>query len=121
MFENNALTVSSTTSVNILIDSTDSVDLVTGNVYIPTNPLVPVVFTLPIGKPGQTYEIIGFGAGGWKVCQLAGQSIRFGVYSTTPGETGALSSTLSWDCISLLCVAPTQFVAHRPFGNPVVS
>lgn len=121
MFENNALTVSSTISVNILTDSADSVDLMTGNIYIPTNLLVPVLFTLPIGKPGQTYEIVGFGAGGWSICQLAGQSIKFGGYSTTPGETGALSSTLNWDCISILCVAPTQFVAYRPFGNPVVS
>ena len=63
-----------------------------------------VTFTLPATAAfGTAINIIGKGAGGWAIAQLASQSIRFGSASTTVGVGGSLASTNAYDSITLIC------------------
>ena len=72
------------------------------NKYIVTNATL-CTLTLPATIAlGHTFEITGSGAGGWKIAQLAGQSIAYEsagvVTATTVGTGGSLASSLSTDC-----------------------
>lgn len=66
-------------------------------------------------------EIVGFGAGGWKIAQNAGQSINFDRLTTTTGTGGYIASTLQNDSVKLLCtVANTSFQVISAVGNITV-
>jgi hypothetical protein len=97
----------------------EDTDLVVDKGYISTNASEPVVFTLPAtAAVGATVNIVGSGAGGWKIAQGAGQSIVFGNASTTTGITGYLQSTDSGDCVQLVCIAAdTGFRVLSAVGN----
>lgn len=72
-----------------------------------------VTLTLPtVAAFGSIIYVQGFGAGGWKVAQNAGQQIIIGSSSSTVGATGFIASTNQYDSLTLLCaVADTTFVA----------
>jgi len=71
---------------------------------------------------GDEIDIIGKGAGGWKVTQGAGQSIVFGSSTTTVGAGGSLASTNAKDSFYMICtVANLEWtIASGPQGNITV-
>lgn len=53
---------------------------------------------------GSSLEIVGIGAGGWRLGQAAGQQVIFGNIASTTGTAGQLNSTHQRDAIRLICV-----------------
>jgi len=82
-----------------------------------------VTLTLPaVGVIGDSIQILGKGAGGWRVAQNAGQTIHYSSLSTTPGVGGRLDSTHQRDCIELVCVtANTDWQVVDGVGNITVT
>lgn len=80
-------------------------------------------FSLPsTARVGDLFIVVGFGAGGWKLTQGAGQTIHVGTTSTTTGATGFIASQQRYDCIMLSCaVANTDFVAVSLDGTITVT
>jgi hypothetical protein len=82
------------TSASMLIDST----------YQPNNAGL-VTLTLPVLSPsGSIINVVGYGAGGWKIAQNSGQKILIGSAASTAGTGGYIASTNQYDSISLKCV-----------------
>jgi len=107
------------TGMNNWTDATSTaVPLAINSSYIADNGS-QVVFTLPATAPlGAEFEIVGKGAGGWKIAQLAGQTVYGGNKSTTTGTGGSLSSGYQRDCVRLVCVtANTDFQVMNVQGN----
>lgn len=73
-------------------------------------------FTLPItAAVGTIIQIIGEGAGGWKIAQNAGQNIQVNNTSSTVGVLGYISSLNRYDLVTLTCrVANTTWAANTP-------
>lgn len=97
--------------------------LAAGNGYINLNGAL-TTFTLPASSTrGDTFQIGGFGAGGWTVAQNAGQSIHIVNATTTPGVGGSLSSTGAeiYSSVEFLCVVDTagaeEYLAIDFTGN----
>lgn len=64
-----------------------------------------VTFTLPdTAALGDIVEVVGKGAGGWKVAQNASESIKIGDVTTTTGTGGYISSYAFGDCVTLKCI-----------------
>lgn len=84
-----------------------------------TNNASQVVVTLPSSiSVGEKVRLIGKGAGGWRVSQNAGQTIRFGSASTTTGASGNLQSQNQFDVVELICITTdTDFVVISAIGN----
>jgi hypothetical protein len=64
-----------------------------------------VTLTLPTTASstfGDTIKIMGLGAGGWTIAQLAGQQIQFGSSGTTVGVGGSLASTNRYDAVEIV-------------------
>lgn len=78
-----------------------------------------VTLTLPAtAAQGDTLQLVGVGAGGWRVAQAAGQQVHFGNLSSTVGATGRLDSTHPRDSIELICiVANTTWQVVTSIGN----
>ncbi len=91
------------------------------NGYILNNAAL-VTATLPAtAAVGDVMEIVGKGAGGWRLAQNAGQTVHFGNQNTTTGAGGSLSSTNRYDCIAIICTtANTDFVIKSSIGNLTV-
>lgn len=65
-------------------------------------------FTLPAaGQVDDVIQVIGVGAGGWKITQNASQTIRIGPSVTTSGTGGFLQSTNQYDTVTLKCTTGT--------------
>lgn len=75
--------------------------------------------TLPATAPvGSILEIVGVGAGGWRLGQAAGQQVSFGNISNTSGTGGQLNSTHQRDAIRLVnVVADTTWQVVSAVGN----
>jgi hypothetical protein len=83
-----------------------------------------VTLTLPtVAAFGTVINIVGKGAGGWKVAQNAGQNIQLGSTSSTVGAAGYIESTNQFDSIELLCTTAntTWTVIGGPQGNITVA
>ncbi|MBD2005601.1 MULTISPECIES: hypothetical protein [Cyanophyceae] len=78
-----------------------------------------VTLTLPATAPaGSVIQVIGRGAGGWRIAQPAGITIFAGDVSTTAGTPGSANSTHQRDCLTLTCIiANTEWVAEINQGN----
>lgn len=76
-------------------------------------------FTLPLVSPvGSVIEIIGEGAGGWRVSQNAGQYIRLNNNTSTVGVGGYIASAHAYTTIKLITrVANTVFEIARTNDN----
>lgn len=74
---------------------------------------------LPATAPvGSLLEIVGMGAGGWRLAQGAGQQVVFGSISNTSGTGGQLNSTHQRDAIRLVnIVADTTWQVISSVGN----
>ena len=93
------------------------------NGYVSSNAGL-VTLTLPTTAAfGTVINIVGKGAGGWKVAQNAGQQIRIGASASTVGATGYIASTNQYDSIELLCTTAntTWTVLGGPQGNITVA
>lgn len=88
-----------------------------------TNNASLVTLTLPSTfSVGDVFEVVGLGAGGWKIAQNAGQQINLGSKPTTLGATGFLASTNQYDVIKLVgVVANTTLECFPPQGNITVN
>ena len=91
--------------------------------YISNNSAL-VTLTLPAtAAVGDVIAIQGGGAGGWRVSQNAGQSIKFNLETTTAGTGGYLTSvspfgTNQYSAVELICtVADTTFAVRNSNGN----
>jgi len=78
-----------------------------------------VVLTLPSTSAfGSIIEVVGIGAGGWKVSQNASQVIHFGIVNSTTGTGGYIQSTQTYDAVRLLCTTvDTDFTVLSAIGN----
>ena len=87
------------------------------NGYICNNSAL-VTVTLPSTcAVGKTIRIIGKGAGGWKLAQNSGQSIRVGTDETTEGTSGYIESGSPYDSIEVVCVTEdTEFTVMQMTG-----
>lgn len=86
-----------------------SASMVAENGY-QTNNAGVVTLTLPATASttfGDTIKIMGFGAGGWSIAQLAGQQIIVSSASSTVGVGGSVASTNRYDAIELVCSSTT--------------
>lgn len=93
------------------------------NGYVSSNAGL-VTFTLPTTAAfGTVINVVGKGAGGWKIAQNAGQNIQLGSSSSTAGVTGYIASTNQYDSIELLCTTAntTWTVLGGPQGNITVA
>lgn len=79
-----------------------------------------VSFSLPaIAAVGTEIEVKGMGAGGWIITQDVGQSINYGLNSTTVGASGLMQSTSVRDAVRLVCIeANTTWDVVSSMGNP---
>lgn len=75
--------------------------------------------TLPAtAAVGSILEIVGVGAGGWRLGQAAGQQVIFGSVSNTTGAGGQLNSTHQRDAIRLVnVIADTTWQVIGSMGN----
>lgn len=91
------------------------------NGYINGN-AAATTFTLPAtAAVGDTFQIAGYGAGGWVIAQNANQKIYLGSSTTTVGVGGSLASTNAHDTIEIMCiVANLEFQALDVIGNITV-
>lgn len=99
-----------------------SADIVANSGYI-TDSTSRVDLALPATIPIDTLiEVCGYGTGGWKITQRAGQKIIFGDKVTTTGSGGYLQSADYRDSLKLLCVeANTTFKVLHSVGNITVA
>ena len=88
------------------------------NGYIANNAGL-VTLTLPATFAiGKVFRVAGAGAGGWKVAQVAGQQIKFGIVTTTNGASGYLQSVNQYDAVELVTIATdTNLVVISSQGN----
>lgn len=91
------------------------------NGYINSN-VALTTFTLPAtGSVGDTFQLAGYGAGGWVIAQNAGQKIYLGALTTTVGAGGSLASTNAHDSLEIVCVvANTEWQVLDVVGNITV-
>lgn len=75
--------------------------------------------TLPAtAAVGSILEIVGVGAGGWRLAQAAGQQVVFGNLSNTAGTAGQLNSTHQRDALRLVCITQdTTWQVISSIGN----
>lgn len=82
-----------------------------------------VTFTIPsTAAVGDIIEVVGKGAGGWRISINASEVIHFGNQDTTTGTSGYLASTNRYDSVKLVCiVANTEWVVASSVGNITVN
>jgi hypothetical protein len=105
--------------------TTTSASAAVNNGYLADNAGL-VTVTLPAtAAQFSLLAVGGFGAGGWKIAQNAGQSIQFGsAAATTTGVGGSLASTNRYDCVFLLAVvggASTTWLVLNSVGNLTIA
>lgn len=78
-----------------------------------------VTLTLPASAPVDSIiQIVGVGAGGWRVAQNANQQIHFGNHSSTVGLSGRLDSMHHRDSLVMQCVvANNEWQVTSAVGN----
>jgi hypothetical protein len=92
--------------------------MVVNNGYVANNAGL-VTLTLPdTAAFGSVLEIVGLGAGLWRIAQNASELINFGSQVTTTGVGGSLDSTNQYDAVRLVCtVADTRWSVVSSLGN----
>lgn len=78
-----------------------------------------VTFTLPaVAAIGDTYEIMGKGAGLFAIAQGSGQTINFSSKTTTSGAGGSLTAVQQFNSIKLTCItANVAFDVNASIGD----
>lgn len=92
-------------SIHIEVVSSPTAQL-TPNSMVVMNYPVPSDLTLPLtANVGESIEIVGGVAGGWRILQNTGQQIFVGDRDSTMGVSGYVESTHYGDCIKLVCIS----------------
>jgi hypothetical protein len=101
------------------VEVTLGMAMMTANYGYITNNAGQVSLLMPAtAAQGTVIRVTGKGAGGWKIAQQAGQTIYFGVVTTTTGVGGYLSSTQQRDSIEIVCItANTEWNVLSIQGN----
>lgn len=74
------------------------------NGYVADNASL-VTFTLPsTAAIGDVIQVLGKGAGGWKIAQNATQQINIGKVPSTVGVSGSIASINQFDTVELRCI-----------------
>ena len=113
------LTIASTNKIILWNEVTGtSQTALVNNGYICNNAAL-VTVTLPsTAAIGEIVRVVGSGAGGWKIAQNAGQSVKFGNVTTTTGTGGYLQFVNRYDAAELICItANTTFSVISSQGN----
>jgi hypothetical protein len=113
------ITIAATSSGTNWVNQTGtSVTMAVNTSYL-ANSSSLVTLTLPTtAAQFSTFQVAGFGSGGWKIAQATGQQINFGNVTTTSGTGGSLASSNQYDSLTLLCTtANTQFQVLTSLGN----
>jgi len=78
-----------------------------------------VTITLPdTAALGSVIEVVGKGAGKFKIAQNAGETIYFGSSSTTTGVGGSLTADIQYGALKMVCItADTDWVVASSSGN----
>lgn len=89
--------------------------------YVANN-VALVTVTLPdTAALGSVVEVVGKGAGKFKIAQNAGETIYFGGSATTTGVGGSLTSDIQYGAIKLVCItADTDWIVASSSGNFVI-
>lgn len=103
--------------------TTSTATLATAHTYGTNDGATLVTYILPTTAAlGDTFTVLGFSSGGWKIAQNASQQIQFGSSNSTSGTGGFIASTLASDCATLICItANTLFAVFPAQGNLTVS
>jgi len=81
-----------------------------------------VVGTLPAtAAVGDIVQVVGKGAGGWKIAQNSGQIIHVGDTATATGTGGSVESINRYDCIELICIVANTEFNVKPAGNYTIT
>lgn len=115
-----SITIAATGGGISWVDQTSSsATLAASTGYVTDNGASLVTYTLPATAAlGDTYEVLGFSSGGWKIAQNASQLIHFGNVVTTTGTGGSLASSNSFDAITITCVVTnTTWCVSDSIGN----
>lgn len=100
--------------------TTTPVTMATLNGYIADNAGLVTLNMPATAAVGDTFAIVGKGAGGWLVQMNTGQVANMGSSPTT--TAGSLASTNRYDCVEIVCVtADTTFVVRSSMGNITVA
>jgi hypothetical protein len=116
-----SITVTSSGGGLSTVDQTGaSVTMAVNTQYIADNAGL-VTLTLPAAAAlGDTFRIIGKGAGGWLVQAGGGQTVHVG--NVASSAAGSVASTNQWDGITIVCVtANTTFASYGLQGNLTVA
>ena len=120
----NSFTIASTASSSFTwsVVSGTSQTVVADNGYIADNAGL-VTFTLPATCAiGDTFKIIGKGAGKFRIAQNAGQKIVYGNQTTTTGVTGLIDAEDAKDVVELVCTEiDIEFQIVDSIGNLTVA
>ena len=103
------------------VETGTSAAMVVNNGYIGNN-AGTVTFTLPASAAvGDVFKVTGL-QGSWAIAQNAGDTIHFGILSTTTGAGGSLASTASRDVVEIVCVvANTDYQVLSSIGDITVT
>jgi hypothetical protein len=97
---------------------TSDTALVAGTRYITNKAATRCVMTLPGSLAiGDTFEVMGKGATGFRIAQNAGQTVHFGTVSSTTGVTGTIDSSQQYDSIKITAISTTDLVVNASIGN----
>lgn len=73
-----------------------------------------------VSSVGDILEITLDGAAGFQIRQNAGQTIKFGMFETTAGVGGSITSTSQGDSLRMVCsIANLRWVILSTMGNPL--
>ena len=102
--------------------ASSSVTMAAGNGYIINNGASLVTLTVASAPTiGDTYKIVGFSSGGWKIAQNASQQIICDGSATTAGVGGYVQFNQQYDCITITYCASNIFVVNGVVGGPTVN
>lgn len=115
-----SITVASNGSQPWVDQTTTTVTMAVNTNYVADNAGL-VTLTVPATAAiGDTFTIVGKGAGGWLVQMNTGQTAHLG--SSVTASAGSLASTNQWDALTLTCVtANTVFAVRGVQGNITVA
>lgn len=115
-------TLATTQGLPLTVVSGTSQAASVNNSYVSNNAGLCTITLPSTAAVGDTIQVGGLGAGGWKVSQNAGQLIHLGSSVTTTGTGGSLASSNQYNAITeIRCVvANTTWLCYGPQGNITV-
>jgi len=114
------ITIASTGSAPWVDQTTTPVTMTVNTAYIVDNAGL-VTLTIPATAAiGDSFTIVGKGAGGWLIQANAGQTVNLGTSASS--VAGTLASTNRWDAMEITCVtANTTFACRSVQGSITVA